>query len=158
MRQSVEKIPRVEVAVMVGANQLRVGVGTNGYKGGDTGHGGVTYFALEDAGGTDIEVTPIEGGVEIVVRGDSELTTLVDALEFALRTLRRQSARSGDVPPGVAVEIAAIRGELDELTSARWDMRQSKSGATPLRELASRISLSAKRLESHVKENTFPAT
>lgn len=157
MKQSIEKIPRVEIAVINGANQLRVGAGTNGYKGGDAGHGGVTYFALEDAGGTDIKVTSIEDGVELVVRGDSELTTLIQALEFAVATLKRQSAHSSDLPPKVAVEIEAVRLELDELTSARWDLRQSKSGATPIKELAARISLSARRLESFVKENTFPA-
>lgn len=37
------------------ANVLGVEAGTNGYKGGDTGHGSRTYFRIENAGGTDIE-------------------------------------------------------------------------------------------------------
>ena len=37
------------------ANVLEIEAGTNGYKGGDTGHGSRTYFRIENAGGTDIE-------------------------------------------------------------------------------------------------------
>lgn len=37
------------------ANVLEVEAGTNGYQGGDSGHGSRTYFRIENAGGTDIE-------------------------------------------------------------------------------------------------------
>ena len=33
---------------VVSANILQVEAGTTGYKGGDTGHGGRTYFRIED--------------------------------------------------------------------------------------------------------------
>ena len=41
---------------VVSANILEVEVGTTGYMGGDTGHGGRTYFRIKDEGGTDIGV------------------------------------------------------------------------------------------------------
>jgi hypothetical protein len=160
MREKIEKIPRVAVSVMNGANLLRVAAGTNGHKGGDGGHGGVTYFALEDAGGTAIEVTPLDDGVEVVVRGDSELDTLIEALDFAAGTLEKQSGyvpKGDDLPEKAAMELEVLRGELLDLSHAAWHQRESKSGAKPLRELAARIALTAKRLESLVKEHTFSA-
>lgn len=41
---------------VVSANILEVEAGTTGYMGGDTGHGGRTYFRIKDEGGTDIGV------------------------------------------------------------------------------------------------------
>ena len=43
---------------VVSANILQVEAGTTGYKGGDTGHGGRTYFRISDEASTDIHVTP----------------------------------------------------------------------------------------------------
>ena len=40
------------------ANVLEVEAGTNGYQGGDSGHGSRTYFRIENAGGTAIEDAP----------------------------------------------------------------------------------------------------
>ena len=42
---------------VVSANILQVEAGTTGYKGGDTGHGGRTYFRISDEASTDIHVT-----------------------------------------------------------------------------------------------------
>ena len=39
---------------VVSANILQVEAGTTGYKGGDTGHGGRTYFRISDEASTDI--------------------------------------------------------------------------------------------------------
>ncbi|MFR4413823.1 MAG: hypothetical protein ACLT4C_00150 [Butyricicoccus sp.] len=44
---------------VVSANILQVEAGTTGYKGGDTGHGGRTYFRISDEASTDIHVTPL---------------------------------------------------------------------------------------------------
>ena len=44
---------------IVNCNILEVEAGTNGYQGGDSGHGGRTYFRIEDQGSTDIQVLPI---------------------------------------------------------------------------------------------------
>lgn len=78
-----------------GICQLRVEVGTNGYQGGDTGHGSRTYIRLEDIGGTDMEIETGKnkyGSIytEIKFGGDAELSNLLEALEFIQNTLKEQ--------------------------------------------------------------------
>lgn len=82
-----------------GINQLHVEAGTNGPKGGDSGHGCRTYIRIAEAGGTDWRVR-VEGyqeddgvfdspsAIEITLGGDSELNTMIRALEFALAALK----------------------------------------------------------------------
>ena len=77
---------------IVSANILEVEAGTNGYQGGDSGHGSRTYIRIEDVGSTDIEVTPKENGVEIVLGGDCELETMIRALKFITKVLEDQAA------------------------------------------------------------------
>lgn len=72
------------------ANILEAEVGTTGFKGGDTGHGGRTYFRLKDLGSTDIIARCSEDEVEIEFGGDAELQTFVQSLEFALKVLKDQ--------------------------------------------------------------------
>jgi len=80
------------------ANVLQVEAGTNCPQGGDSGHGGRTLFRLTDQGGTDIRVkvdgNPIKiyDSIEIVLGGDCEHFTFVEALEFALKTYKVQFA------------------------------------------------------------------
>lgn len=95
-------IPVVEEQIN-SANILKVTVGSTGYRGGDTGHGGRTYFALEDLGSTDMRVRVKkgewidmmsgidEGPVEIAFGGDRELSTFIEALETAVRVLKEQT-------------------------------------------------------------------
>lgn len=75
-----------------GVNVMSVEAGTTGYCGGDTGHGGRTYFKIMDEGGTDITVNKLrsigKGGFEVLLGGDAELDTIIDALEFILQVLR----------------------------------------------------------------------
>lgn len=73
---------------------MRVTVGTNGYHGGDAGKGSRTYLRIV-GDGADIEVTPQPsgGGVTIELGGDAELSTFIQALEFAAQTLREMSDR-----------------------------------------------------------------
>lgn len=93
----IEKHP-VEVfkREVVGANILEVIAGTNGYHGGDSGHGSRTYISIKDLGGSDIMVKVIpetvntNGGVEIVLGGDSELNTFIRGLKFAVKVLEDQ--------------------------------------------------------------------
>lgn len=41
---------------VISCNVLEVEAGTTGYCGGDTGHGGRTYFRIQDAACTDMEI------------------------------------------------------------------------------------------------------
>lgn len=84
------------------ANILEVEVGSTGFQGGDTGHGGRTYFRIMDGGSTDIRVTPLRDkydccGVEITLGGDTELETFIEALEFAVKVLKKEAAK--EAPP-----------------------------------------------------------
>lgn len=88
--------------VIYSANILEVEAGTNGYQGGDTGHGSRTYFRIQDMGSTDIQVRPThdrlgrEDGVVVALGGDCELTTIIEALKFIVTVLddqRRESER-----------------------------------------------------------------
>lgn len=75
-------------AQFASANILEVEVGTTGFRGGDTGHGARTYFKLENLGGTDMTVSVTDNGVIIELGGDTEITTFVDALEFAVNIIK----------------------------------------------------------------------
>lgn len=78
---------------IVDANILSVEAGTTGYRGGDTGHGGRTYIRITDACGTDISVRATRGifgemsGIEIILGGDAELSTIIEAFKFITRVL-----------------------------------------------------------------------
>lgn len=100
------------------ANLLSITVGTNGEKGGDSGHGCRTYIKIKDIGSTDITIKPIlpeyskryiskeaiediqenSNGVEIILGGDTELGTMIEALDFAVKTLKSQSKEYLDKP------------------------------------------------------------
>ena len=74
-------------------NILEVEAGTNGYHGGDSGHGSRTYFRVTDIGGTDMEVHSGEDKYgqayfEVMLGGDSELRTIIEALEFITQCLK----------------------------------------------------------------------
>jgi hypothetical protein len=83
-------------------NQLAIEVGTNAPCGGDSGAGGRTFLEIQDKGGTswDFCVTTEDGedhtfsnpnGLSITMGGDSELQTLIEALEFTLNVLKKQA-------------------------------------------------------------------
>jgi len=80
------------------ANCLEVEVGTTGYQGGDTGHGGRTYLRIKDDGGTDMHVMTTNDDAEhtdefaIEFGGDAELETLIEALKWAVNVLEAKSA------------------------------------------------------------------
>lgn len=100
------------------ANIIKVEVGTNGIRGGDSGHGSRTHFAIENVSSTDMKLA-FDGGdaycghvdvgdvrmkcregmhgceiqaerIEIEFGGDDELDSFVEALEFAVATLKEQ--------------------------------------------------------------------
>ena len=101
----------------VSANIIEVEAGTTGHRGGDSGHGGRTYLRLSDLASTDMRlsfnseylvngVVNIGGkqyqlsdisfsnleakDIEIIFGGDCELDTFIEALEFALNTLKEK--------------------------------------------------------------------
>ena len=74
---------------IVGANILKVQAGTNGYKGGDTGHGSRTFFSIYDVASTDMRVIKHDNGFEVRLGGDSELETIIEALKFIVETLEK---------------------------------------------------------------------
>ena len=81
---------------VVSCNILEVEAGTTGYQGGDTGHGGRTYFRIQDAASTDMEIKPIINkwgcdGFEVTLGGDCELETMIRALKFITKVLEDES-------------------------------------------------------------------
>lgn len=102
---------------MVNANILEVETGTNGYHGGDSGHGGRAILRLSDLASTDMRCF-ISGemagysqtyevyfshvdSVEIVVGGDAEIETLIDSLEFVVNNLKEQLENKGEWPKNI---------------------------------------------------------
>lgn len=85
---------------ILNANVLEVEAGTNGYKGGDSGHGSRTYFRIENAGGTDIEAHLIgpygTDGIEVSLGGDCELETIIMALKFIIKVLKDGATEVND--------------------------------------------------------------
>jgi len=79
------------------ANILEVEAGTNGFHGGDTGHGSRTFVRINDAGGTDIRCSVLNdafGGtqaIEIALGGDTELETFITALKWIISILEVQT-------------------------------------------------------------------
>ncbi len=75
------------------ANILEVEFGSNCPRGGDAGHGGVTLFRLKDHGSTSADIRYAgrkigelaDGELELVLRGDAECETFMEALRFALK-------------------------------------------------------------------------
>lgn len=78
------------------ANALKVEAGTNGLKGGDSGHGSRTYFSIEDIASTDIVIESTETGFEVSLGGDCELETIIRALNFIIYVLEEQKCGFGN--------------------------------------------------------------
>lgn len=74
------------------ANGLEVEAGTNGFCGGDSGHGSRTYIRITDLWCTDMRAHVRHDGedesIEIIFGGDCELVTLLKALKFIRKTLK----------------------------------------------------------------------
>ncbi|CAB0855197.1 hypothetical protein FRC0360_00740 [Corynebacterium diphtheriae] len=87
-----------EQLTSVGCSIMTATVGTNGFHGGDGGHGSRTYlrFVEEGCGTFTIRHDPRSNTLDIVGYGDDELATLVKVLRFAADTLEAQSTR-GDL-------------------------------------------------------------
>jgi hypothetical protein len=93
-----------EIAEICSANCLRVEVETNCPVGGDGGAGGVTRLRITDLGGTGLKVevnyrgrrrdsSGDAEGLALVLHGDSECETLIQALEWAAQALTPAAPR-----------------------------------------------------------------
>ena len=100
IKENTRKIDGMDVTTytreIYSANVLSVEAGTNGFQGGDSGHGSRTYFRIEDQGSTDIEVRSYNskfsgGGFEVILGGDCELETMIRALKFITKVLEEES-------------------------------------------------------------------
>lgn len=82
---------------VISCNFLEVEAGTTGFMGGDTGHGGRTYFRIKDEGCTDMEIHVMHDrfgnteGFEVILGGDCELETMIRALKFITKVLEEES-------------------------------------------------------------------
>ena len=82
-------------------NIIDVEVGTTGIMGGDTSHGGRTYFKIRDVAGTDMRCRLFNHGkeyefdnvnqMELIFGGDTELDTFCEALRIGYEVLSRES-------------------------------------------------------------------
>ena len=69
---------------------------TTGYYDGATGHGRRTYFRIQDAACTDMEIHSYttrcgSNGFEVCLGGDCELETMIRALKFITKALEDES-------------------------------------------------------------------
>ena len=104
IKEGTRKVHGIEIQTfsrdIVSCNLLRAEAGTNGFQGGDTGHGSRTYIRIQNLGGTDIHARPIgpfdDDGVEIMLGGDCELDTMITALEFILKVLKEEALEVND--------------------------------------------------------------
>jgi len=86
----------ISVATFESLNIITVHAGTNCPAGGDSGYGGRTVFGIKNNASTDLRVgvngaSPTDvDSVEIVLGGDTECETLIQALEHVLNVLKAQ--------------------------------------------------------------------
>lgn len=90
-------------------NILEVEVGTTGHMGGDTGHGGRTYFKIDDIASTDMRCRVYSSGeehefdyvdrIELSFGGDSELDTFCEALRIGYEVLKKEAMVIEDYMP-----------------------------------------------------------
>lgn len=82
---------------IVNCNILQVEAGTNCPMGGDAGHGGRTVFGLKDISSTAMSVEvngvkiPDVEEFRIILSGDSEFETFLEALETSIAALKLMS-------------------------------------------------------------------
>ena len=126
VKSSTKVVNGIEVPILgkeiIDANSLYVEVGTTGFQGGDTGHGGRTFFLLHNAASTDIEIeSPFPDRVAFCLGGDSELRTFIEALEFAADTLRKQ-AEYGDTKADIMTQLQKASKTVLEISAKNKEL------------------------------------
>lgn len=93
--KDLDSIKNSQETQCINCNILGVKVATNGYCGGDSSHGSRTYFRLEDLSSTDINVRLLKDktGVEVMLGGDAELETFIQALRWAADNLEEMAKK-----------------------------------------------------------------
>jgi len=105
------------------ANCLRVEARTNGFQGGDAGHGSWAEVCFLNLGGTDLdakiekEANGTAKKVILEVAGDSELETLADSLVFAGEALKKAIA----LQTGEAALVDEISFFIDQIGGGSWE-------------------------------------
>lgn len=105
MDEVLSKIRNIYIKEFVGPNIMECAAGSTGTCGGDTGHGGRTYFSIENISSTDlrIRVTDANGNihesddvskVEIGLGGDWENKEFINALAFAVEIYEKKNANN----------------------------------------------------------------
>lgn len=89
-----DRIVKTKKKEIVSANIIEVEAGTNGYCGGDTGHGSRTYIRITDLSSTDIKcrLLPNAGNGSLIIElgGDCELSTIIRGMKYIVKTLQKQ--------------------------------------------------------------------
>ena len=95
------KVSTVETEIASQYNALSVEAGTTGLRGGNEQKGGRAYIRICDASNSSIEVLKDATGKGFVLRasGDCEISTLIDALDFCSRELKRQCSEQKQKTP-----------------------------------------------------------
>ena len=71
------------------ANLIKLTLKHNGFKGGDTGHGGFVDIKIENEGSTDMSVNGEHESeyLHLIIRGDTERDTFLDAFKAIVKEL-----------------------------------------------------------------------
>ena len=101
-----------------GCNIIEVETGTTGHMGGDSGHGGRTYFRIEDLACTDMWCRLYNNGkeyefgniglIELMFGGDAELDTFCEALRIGYEVLKNDAYSLPDYQP-TTMELRQLR-------------------------------------------------
>ena len=126
VKRSTKVVNGIEVPILrkesIDANSLYVEVGTTGFKGGDSGYGGRTFFLLNNVASTDIKIDSLyPDKVVICLGGDSELKTFIEALEFAADTLRKQ-AIYGDTKADIMTQLQKASKTVLEISAKNKEL------------------------------------
>lgn len=120
MANEILKIEDAEQLEITDACVMKVTAGTNGFKGGDSGHGSRTVVILEDEGSVDWGVI-VDGvkhsdprKVTISLGGDAELRTIIRALKFAANSLSKR-AGFDEAKENAENRLAMFNGYIQDL-------------------------------------------
>ena len=130
----------------VSHNVLLVTALTSGYQGGDSGHGGWAEVTFTNGASTNMAVAFVPEGqtrdprkghqhadeISILMRGDAEIATFIECMEFAVSSLRRQlDMLREEGKTSQREEQRAIRHD-DFLTRDLAEIRRLEAAGMPL--------------------------